>query len=76
MCLSVPMRITEIHGERGQADIGGVSRQIDLRFLKDIRIGDYVIVHAGFALQKLDPEEARETLALLREMLEHDGTSR
>jgi hydrogenase expression/formation protein HypC len=76
MCLSVPMRVTEIRGTRGRADIGGVSRQIDLRFLEDVGIGDYVIVHAGFALQKLDPEEARETLSLLREMLEHDGPSR
>ena len=76
MCLSVPMRVTEIQGDRGRADIGGVSRQVDLRFLKDVSIGDYVIVHAGFALQKLDPREAEETLALFREMLEHDETSR
>jgi len=76
MCLSVPMRVTEIQGHSGQADIGGVSRHIDLRFLEDVSIGDYVIVHAGFALQKLDPREAEETLALLRKMLEHDGTSR
>jgi len=75
MCLSVPMRVTEIQGERGLADIGGVSRQVDLRFLRDVNIGDYIIVHAGFALQKLDRREAEETLALLREMLEHDGTS-
>jgi len=76
MCLSVPMRITEIQDHSGQADIGGVSRQIDLRFLEDVCIGDYVIVHAGFALQKLDRKEAEETLALLREMLELDETSR
>jgi hydrogenase expression/formation protein HypC len=76
MCLSVPMRITEIQGQLGQADIGGVSRQIDLRFLEDVGVGDYVIVHAGFALQKLDRREAEETLALLREMLELDETSR
>ena len=76
MCLSVPMRVTEIQGQLGQADIGGVSRQIDLRFLEDVGIGDYVIVHAGFALQKLDRQEAEETLALIREMLKLDETSR
>ncbi len=75
MCLSVPMRVTEVRGDRGLADIGGVSRRVDLRFLRDVNIGDYIIVHAGFALQKLDRREAEETLALLREMLEHDGTS-
>jgi hydrogenase expression/formation protein HypC len=69
------MRVTEIQGDRGRADIGGVSRQVDLRFLGDVRVGDYVIVHAGFALQKLDQHEAEETLALLREILQHDGTS-
>jgi len=76
MCLSVPMRVTEIQGQSGQADIGGVSRRIDLRFLQDVSVGDYVIVHAGFALQKLDQQEAEETLALLREVLESDETSR
>jgi hydrogenase expression/formation protein HypC len=69
------MRVTEIRGDRGLADIGGVTRQIDLRFLDDVRIGDYVIVHAGFALQKLDQGEAEETLSLLREMLQQDETS-
>jgi len=76
MCLSVPMRVTEIDGDQGRADIGGVSRNVDLRFLEDVGIGDYIIVHAGFALQKLDPREAEETLALFREMLEIDETSR
>jgi hydrogenase expression/formation protein HypC len=70
------MRVTEIRGDQGRADIGGISRTVDLRFLKDVGIGDYIIVHAGFALQKLDPGEAEETLALLREMLELDETSR
>jgi hydrogenase expression/formation protein HypC len=69
------MRVTEIHGERGRADIGGMEREIDLRFLPQVAVGDYVIVHAGFALQRLDEAEAEETLSLLREILEQDETS-
>lgn len=72
MCLSVPMKVTEIRGEKGRAEIGGMSREVDLRFLPCVKIGDYIMVHAGFALQKLDQEEAEETLSLLREMLAHE----
>lgn len=72
MCLSVPMKVVEIRGEKGLAEIGGMSREVDLRFLPRVEVGDYIIVHAGFALQKLDQEEAEETLSLLREMLAHE----
>jgi hydrogenase expression/formation protein HypC len=75
MCLSVPMRVTKIQGDRGLAEIGGMGREIDLRFLSQVEVGDYVIVHAGFALQRLEQKEAEETLDLLREMLEQDETS-
>jgi len=76
MCLSVPMKVTQVQGHRGMADIGGMRRQIDLRFLEDVQVGDYVLVHAGFALQRLDHDQAEETLALLREILDSDETSR
>jgi len=69
MCLSVPMKIVEINGQKGIADIGGMTREVDLRFLSEVEVGDYVIVHAGFALQRLDTEEAEETLSLFREIL-------
>jgi hydrogenase expression/formation protein HypC len=72
MCLSVPMKVVEIQGQKGIAEIGGMSREVDLRFLSPVEVGDYVIVHAGFALQKLDQKEAEETLSLLREMLAHE----
>ncbi len=74
MCISVPMKVIEINGQRGIADIGGMSQQIDLRFLSDVEVGDYVIVHAGFALQRLDQNEAEETLSLLREVLAHEAS--
>jgi len=66
------MKVIEIRGQRGVAEIGGMGREIDLRFLSQVEVGDYVIVHAGFALQKLNQEEAEETLSLLREMLAHE----
>jgi hydrogenase expression/formation protein HypC len=69
------MLVTEIQGQKGTADIGGMKREVDLRFLPDVSPGDYVIVHAGFALQKLERSEAEETLALLREILQNDETS-
>ena len=69
MCLAIPSRVIEID-ENGLAkvDLGGVQKQISLALLDDVVVGDYVIVHVGFALQKLDPLEAEKTLALFREM--------
>jgi hydrogenase expression/formation protein HypC len=62
------MKLLEVHGEKGVVDINGTRREVGLQLLKDAKKGDYVIVHAGFALQKLDEEEARETLALFAEL--------
>ncbi len=71
MCLGVPGRITALmneHGLRtGKVDFGGVSRQICLAYVPDAQEGQYVIVHAGFAINVLDEREAQQTLALLRE---------
>jgi hydrogenase expression/formation protein HypC len=69
------MKVTQIQGHKGLADIGGMQRQVDLRLLEGIQVGDYVLVHAGFALQRLDHDQAEETLALLREMLSGDEIS-
>ena len=74
MCLGIPMKVLKIDGTLGIAEIGGVKRQISLQLLEQINEGDYVIVHAGFAIQKLDEIEAEETLKLLRqysETIEH-----
>lgn len=67
MCLAVPMQVTEINGEMGKVEIGGVSREVGLMLLEDIRIGDWVIVHAGIAISKINDQEAEETLKLLKE---------
>lgn len=69
MCLAVPARITEIRGTDATVDMGGVIRDTSLLLVPDARLGDYVLIHAGFAIQTLDEEEAHETLRLLSEML-------
>jgi len=69
MCLGIPVKIVEKNGYQGICEIGGVKREVDLRFTEDIKKGDYVILHAGFAIQKLNEAEAKETLSLLKEML-------
>ena len=66
MCLGVPMQVISIDGSDIVAEIDGVRREASLMILDDqVEVGDFVIVHAGFAISKLDEEEARETLALM-----------
>lgn len=67
MCLAIPSKITKIENNMATIDVEGVQRKASLLLLEDARVGDYVIVHAGFAIHKLDEAAARETLDLLRE---------
>ncbi len=70
MCLAIPARVVEISNEgKAKADFGGIYREIDIS-LVDAKVGDYVMVHAGFAIEIMDEHEAKETLALWKEMLE------
>ncbi len=69
MCLAVPGRVTEINGLRARVDYGGgLFREAGLDMLPDAKVGDYVLVHAGYAISRLDEAEAQETLKLIREM--------
>jgi len=69
MCLAMPTRVTAIDGSGfATVELEGVQKQISLALIDDVAVGDYVIVHVGFALQKLDEEEAKKTLALFAEM--------
>ena len=69
MCLALPARIEEISdAENAIVNLGGVRKQISLALVEDVAVGDYVIVHVGFALQKLDQDEAELTLALFAEL--------
>lgn len=74
MCLAIPGEVVEIlDDKRAMVDYGGTRREVDITFVKP-EIGEWVIVHAGFALQILDKEEAQETLALWDEALSVMGT--
>jgi hydrogenase expression/formation protein HypC len=64
------MRVIRIEGAEGVVELGGVRRRISLLLLDDVKVGDYVIVHAGFAISRLDPDDARETLELLGSALD------
>jgi hydrogenase expression/formation protein HypC len=71
MCLAIPGKIVEIVDEENQiakVEVGGVRRNINIGMLDDTRIGDYVLIHVGFAMSKIDEHEARETLRVLQEM--------
>jgi len=69
MCLAIPVRIEQlIDEERALADIGGVRKEINIALVDDLQVGDYVILHVGYALNRLDPAEAARTLALFEEL--------
>lgn len=67
MCLAIPSKIIKIENNMGTIDVDGVKREASLMLLEDAKVGDYVIVHAGFALHKIDESVAMETLLLLKE---------
>lgn len=69
MCLAIPSKIVKIENNIGIIDVDGVQRQASLLLLEDPMVGEYVIVHAGFAIKKIDEEAAMETLKVLREVL-------
>jgi hydrogenase expression/formation protein HypC len=68
LCLAVPARLVERHDEAGVIELGGLRRTISLALTPEAKVGDYVIVHAGFAISVLDEEQASETLRLLAEL--------
>ncbi len=73
MCLAIPAQITEIEDRRGKVTLAGNVREADFSLIDAPAVGDWVLVHAGFAIEKLDPKDARETLALFAEMQEGIG---
>lgn len=70
MCLGVPMLVKTIENEVAVCEIDGVQREASLMMLDNVRIGDYVLIHAGFAIEKIDEQEAALTLRALREALD------
>ncbi len=74
MCLGVPGKVNEIYEanglKMGKVDFGGVKREVCLEYVPEVEIGQFVIVHVGFAINMMSEEEAEETLALLREIID------
>jgi hydrogenase expression/formation protein HypC len=70
MCLAIPALIKLIEDREAEAEIGGVTRRISLWLTPEAKIGDYVLIHTGYAINVLDQEEAEETLRLLEEIAE------
>ncbi len=69
MCLAIPAQVVELRdGDNAVVDLAGVRKEISLSLVENVVVGDYVIVHVGYALNKLDPEEAAKTLALFAEL--------
>ncbi|RTE93453.1 HypC/HybG/HupF family hydrogenase formation chaperone [Bradyrhizobium sp. LVM 105] len=77
MCLAIPAEVTQLlPDEMAIVSIDGVSKEISVALIENLAVGDYVIIHVGYALTKIDPEEARRTLELLRELsLEGQGVA-
>ncbi|MDT5156147.1 MAG: hydrogenase expression/formation protein HypC [Acidobacteriota bacterium] len=75
MCLAIPGKIVEIvdvENQIAKVEVGGVRRNINTGMIDDTRVGDYVLIHVGFAMSKIDEHEAEETLRLLQELGEFD----
>jgi hydrogenase expression/formation protein HypC len=70
MCLAIPARITRVDPDTqtGEVDLAGVTKEISLALVSDAAVGDYVLVHVGYALNKLSQDEAEQTLRLIEEM--------
>jgi hydrogenase expression/formation protein HypC len=70
MCLAIPALIKSIEGKEAEIEIGGISRRISLWLTPEAKVGDYVLVHTGYAISIVDQDEAKETLEIFREIAE------
>ena len=68
MCLAVPVLVRSVEGRQAEIEVGGVSRRISIWLTPDVKVGDYVLLHTGYAISVIDEAEAKETLKLLDEM--------
>lgn len=73
MCLAVPMQVLERRDDLATVELDGVQREVSLMLQPEAKVGDFVLVHAGYAIGIVDEQEARETLALLAEMARLEG---
>ncbi len=73
MCLSIPGKVLSVTENIAEVDVGGVTTRASIVLLDDVRVGDYVLVHTGFAIQKYDRDDAEETLKLFRKAAQAHG---
>jgi hydrogenase expression/formation protein HypC len=73
MCLSIPAKVLSIDGLTAKASIGGAIVDTNLHLLDDVKPGDYILIHTGFALQKISEEEALETIRIIKELDQETG---
>ena len=69
MCLAVPVQVVSIQGSEAEIEIGGVRRRVSIMLTPEVKVGDYVLLHTGYAINIIDQAEAQETLKLLAEMI-------
>jgi hydrogenase expression/formation protein HypC len=69
MCLAIPVQVKSIDGQQAEVEVGGVRRRVSIWLTPEVRVGDYVLLHTGYAISVIDEAEARETLKLLEEMV-------
>lgn len=72
MCLAIPGKILEVNGDKANVDFNGVKRDVIIALVKDAKVGKYVLVHAGYAIELLNEEEAQETLKLWKNIVEEE----
>ena len=68
MCLAIPMIVKEIEGDAAVVEAGGIRKNVRLDLLDDVSLGDYVLIHTGYAIEKIDKKEAEETLDLIKKV--------
>ncbi|MBC7188872.1 HypC/HybG/HupF family hydrogenase formation chaperone [Candidatus Aerophobetes bacterium] len=68
MCLAIPMKLVSKSGLMGEVEVGGLTRKVNLMLLPEAKVGDYVLVHAGFAISRLEEKEAEEVLSLFSQI--------
>jgi hydrogenase expression/formation protein HypC len=72
MCLAIPVKVVSIEGNEAEVEIGGVKRRVSIMLTPEAKVGDYVLLHTGYAINVIDESEARETLRILEEMARLD----
>jgi len=72
MCLAVPGKVLSLDGDKGIVEIGNIKREVFMHLLSDVSVNEYVLVHAGCAIEKVDEEEAKITMDIFKELIENE----